>query len=149
MSNYENLGLVQRFKKIKKDILTKVESPIMGEPVFAAPEEVENEKEEESNSENSSENFENEENFEENSDQNSEENSENIEENSENSEENKVEKPKSELRKLIESQYPKVDIKMVPKLKEWEIPIMQKLINKHKDNFKVCFLKIYGKIGYV
>ena len=93
MSQYENVGLVKSFKKLKEDTLTK-QTEDANENVI-------------------------------------EEDKEDI-----NEEEDKTQK-KSILRELVEKEFPQVDIERIPKIKEWEVPIVKRLIKKHKDNYKV------------
>ena len=97
MSQYENVGLVKSFKKLKEDTLTKQTEDA-------------NENEIEEDEEGINEDI--------------------------NEEEDKTQK-KSILRELVEKEFPQVDIERIPKLKEWEVPIVKRLIKKHKDNYKV------------
>ena len=51
-------------------------------------------------------------------------------------------KQKSILREMVEKEYPQVNERPIEKLREWEVPIVKRLVKKHNNDYKVRLCNI-------
>lgn len=103
MSQYKDIGLIDRFQKIQDDVLLDKDGDEAELGIVQDGKVVEKVEEDEEGSE-----------------QDAEES-----------------KHKSTLREMVEKMTPADLTPEIPRLKEWEVPIVRRLIKKYKDDYKV------------
>ena len=106
MSQYKDMGLVRRFKKIQEDVLVKEAKKIEEAEEGVEPEE------------------------------------ESVGLQEENEEEKeKAKEAQKTLRDMVKEMTPE-NVVHEHKLKEWEIPLVKRLVEKYKDDYKVTFYSL-------
>ncbi len=132
MSQYKDIGLVDRFTKIKDDALVPQDDGEAELGIVRNGEVVQEGEQDESESgeEEEKEEGEMESEGEENGDE--EDDSDDAEK-----KQKKAKKGTAALREIVERMTPKDFVAPIPKLKEWEEPIVKRLMQKYKDNYRV------------